>query len=166
MSSAVAHAPRRGIDPIERRALTEIWGKKCAYCEEQSGPFAIDHIVPYSLGGSCDIENLCLCCKRCNYRKSSSSLPQLYEGLILAIAQRKAATIRGRIKWYRLQIETPAEAVFGRPYVTKYLTRKSIGRTERVTALDLSNYEKLIREALDGKRLYAWFASRQEEQVV
>jgi HNH endonuclease len=33
--------------------------------------FTIDHIVPQSLGGSDDLENLALACRRCNERRSN-----------------------------------------------------------------------------------------------
>jgi hypothetical protein len=45
----------------------------CEYCHSlelrSANRFTIDHIVPRSLGGSDDIENLALACRRCNERR-------------------------------------------------------------------------------------------------
>jgi hypothetical protein len=35
------------------------------------GPLHLDHILPESLGGTTDIENLALACSRCNLHKAS-----------------------------------------------------------------------------------------------
>jgi hypothetical protein len=46
---------------------------RCEYCHYpellSSGPLSIDHIQPQSLGGSDDLENLALACRRCNERR-------------------------------------------------------------------------------------------------
>lgn len=44
-------------------------GECCAYCGATSGPFEIDHIIPWSRGGTHDRENLALACKPCNRSK-------------------------------------------------------------------------------------------------
>ena len=44
-------------------------GRCCTYCGVTSGPFEIDHIVPWSRGGTHDRENLTLACKPCNRSK-------------------------------------------------------------------------------------------------
>jgi HNH endonuclease len=45
----------------------------CEYCHSlellSANRFTIDHIVPRSLGGSDDIDNLALACRRCNERR-------------------------------------------------------------------------------------------------
>ena len=43
----------------------------CAYCGTSSGPFEIDHIVPWSRGGAHERDNLTLACKPCNRSKGS-----------------------------------------------------------------------------------------------
>ena len=157
MTLTLAKPKRRSIEPKERRLLTNEWGAKCAYCEKQSGPFAIDHIVPHSRGGSCDIENLCLSCVRCNQRKKDNPLPEFYEGLLLSIAARKAARIRkvlsskmnGQPRKSRTygKPRCAREAVFGREYVSDYMTARAMGHTAPVTAAQLLNYERLVSEA-------------------
>ncbi len=46
---------------------------RCEYCHYpellSSAPLSIDHIQPQSLGGSDDLENLALACRRCNERR-------------------------------------------------------------------------------------------------
>jgi len=45
----------------------------CEYCHSSerlsASRFTIDHITPKSLGGSDDLENLALACRRCNERR-------------------------------------------------------------------------------------------------
>jgi 5-methylcytosine-specific restriction endonuclease McrA len=46
---------------------------RCEYCHYpellSSAPLSIDHIQPQSLGGSDDLDNLALACRRCNERR-------------------------------------------------------------------------------------------------
>ena len=46
---------------------------QCEYCHYpellSSAPLSIDHIQPQSLGGSDDLNNLALACRRCNERR-------------------------------------------------------------------------------------------------
>lgn len=47
---------------------------RCGYCQSQQRlmgvALTIDHIIPQSLGGKSDLENLCLACWDCNLAKS------------------------------------------------------------------------------------------------
>lgn len=47
---------------------------RCAYCQSQQRlmgvALTIDHIIPQSLGGVTELENLCLACWDCNLAKS------------------------------------------------------------------------------------------------
>ena len=129
---------RRGIGKAERSAIASAWSNKCAYCEDQTTTFEIDHIVPHADGGSCDLENLCLSCKSCNRRKRSMRLPKLYEGLLLKIAAKKAKEIRKkqvtpRKFWGSDTPASPEIAVFGVKHVKKYFLPKAKGETHRVT---------------------------------
>ncbi|MDT4895671.1 MAG: hypothetical protein QOH25_748 [Acidobacteriota bacterium] len=44
---------------------------RCQYCGVRGTQFdlTLDHILPRSRGGRCDVENLCAACKTCNQRK-------------------------------------------------------------------------------------------------
>ncbi len=61
------------IDTVTRELIRQRANYLCEYCHspEQicSTRFTIDHIVPQSLGGSNDPDNLALCCRRCNERR-------------------------------------------------------------------------------------------------
>ncbi len=58
-------------------SIREIVGERakslCEYCHSpefvNTDRFTVDHIVPQSLGGSDERENLALCCRRCNERR-------------------------------------------------------------------------------------------------
>jgi 5-methylcytosine-specific restriction endonuclease McrA len=66
----------RQIVPISeatKQSIRERAKYLCEYCHSlellSANRFTIDHIVPRSLGGSDDIDNLALACRRCNERR-------------------------------------------------------------------------------------------------
>lgn len=64
----------RTLSPTLRQRVAETFDHLCAYCHTAQrviGPLLeIDHILPQSLGGSSDEENLALACPLCNSYKS------------------------------------------------------------------------------------------------
>ena len=65
---------RRKIPEDIRRRVAEIAEHRCSYCrspEIVGIPMLIDHIIPLSVGGSSEIDNLCLACYRCNEFKGA-----------------------------------------------------------------------------------------------
>jgi 5-methylcytosine-specific restriction endonuclease McrA len=61
------------ISEATRQSVRERANYLCEYCHSiellSANRFTIDHIVPRSLGGSDDIDNLALACRRCNERR-------------------------------------------------------------------------------------------------
>jgi hypothetical protein len=61
------------FSPVRRAAVTERAGYRCEYChlpiKGQVATFPIDHVLPKSLGGSQELENLALTCPHCNAQK-------------------------------------------------------------------------------------------------
>lgn len=64
--------------PIARAVLTRD-GYQCVYCGEQSSAekeagkrpiLSIDHLIPESRGGACNMANLVTCCRACNNEKN------------------------------------------------------------------------------------------------
>ena len=59
----------------------EIWDKtngRCSYCSLQTNPFRdfhIDHVVPFSQGGSLNVDNLVPSCATCNISKHDCAVP-------------------------------------------------------------------------------------------
>jgi 5-methylcytosine-specific restriction endonuclease McrA len=51
--------------------LLERWGRRCAYCDQDSIPLEAEHIVPRVCGGSNRVSNLTLACHDCNQRKGA-----------------------------------------------------------------------------------------------
>ena len=62
------------VAPAVRELVRERAGRRCEYCrapEEVTGSrYQIDHILPRSLGGGDEPENLALGCASCNLAKS------------------------------------------------------------------------------------------------
>ena len=58
-----------------RRRVRETFFSYCAYCQTDEAltvvTFEIEHIVPLSLGGATEFDNLCLACPACNRFKSN-----------------------------------------------------------------------------------------------
>lgn len=88
---------RRNIPEKERQAIFQAWNNKCAYCEVAPAE-AVDHIVPFSKGGECELENFAAACARCNTRKLAHDLPAGYLAIIQAIALDKAPRIRKKLE--------------------------------------------------------------------
>ncbi|ELR98797.1 HNH endonuclease [Gloeocapsa sp. PCC 73106] len=59
--------PKKVLDLVRERAHY-----RCEYCHYfeflSTSPLTIDHILPKSIGGTDDINNLALACRRCNER--------------------------------------------------------------------------------------------------
>jgi 5-methylcytosine-specific restriction endonuclease McrA len=66
---------RRGRNARERRfrlALLVAYDQRCAYCAQLLlGYWTVDHIVPFSKGGTHTACNRVPCCKRCNREKAA-----------------------------------------------------------------------------------------------
>lgn len=58
-----------------RRRVTVQGRRRCAYCLTRENiigmPMEIDHIIPKSLGGPTEEDNLCLACSLCNNHKNN-----------------------------------------------------------------------------------------------
>ncbi|MDF3904676.1 HNH endonuclease [Paracoccus sp. AS002] len=48
----------------------------CSYCGTIDGPFEIDHIHPWSRGGSNERDNLTLACRQCNRSKKDKTVEE------------------------------------------------------------------------------------------
>ena len=59
-----------------REYLLEKWGRKCTYCQVTDIRLEIDHIIPKSSGGTNAVDNLTICCRRCNEKKGKQSLQE------------------------------------------------------------------------------------------
>jgi len=48
---------------------------KCVYCGEENG-VEVDHVIPFSLGGNNESDNLATSCLRCNRQKGSKTIDE------------------------------------------------------------------------------------------
>lgn len=65
--------PRPYLPVRKRRAVIDRASGYCEYCQSRADyateTFAVEHIIPVSLGGTDDLENLALSCSGCNSHK-------------------------------------------------------------------------------------------------
>lgn len=59
----------RYLDRPDRAVVLRRDGNKCRYCGAIDPSLAIDHVIPFSRGGTKDLGNLVAACKSCNSRK-------------------------------------------------------------------------------------------------
>lgn len=67
---------RPPLSKADREYVLEAFKGQCAYCGGNEGPFEIDHVVPYSRGGSHSRENFALACVPCNRSKGARMLAE------------------------------------------------------------------------------------------
>tara|TARA_R100001126_G_C4782864_1_gene127973 strand:+ start:51 stop:665 length:615 start_codon:yes stop_codon:yes gene_type:complete len=168
------------IDKLKRDAIRHGWSNKCAYCRnEVDEDYHIDHIIPHSSGGSCDLNNLCLSCTACNLKKTDTRLPIFYEGLLLAIANRKQHKIKEFINKKDTKEVKQKEEFVPKSYdvITYYCTLRKkwvtkIGGDWKHKPLEQVNM-KGISERGSGyrvsrrvnKTLYRWHCSNLENAI-
>lgn len=63
---------RTTISGATRLAVLERDGYSCRYCWNQTGPFHMDHVRPWSWGGDDSLENLVTACIPCNLSKGAA----------------------------------------------------------------------------------------------
>ena len=95
---------RRSISMKLRREIFDRDGRKCKWCGTTEGTFHLDHIYPFSKGGSTEATNLQVLCKDCNLRKSAKtdqeSVPEILlpssavEQLIVSVGRRRPETVK------------------------------------------------------------------------
>ena len=167
---------RRAIGFTERGLIASAWNNKCAYCKTTNGPFAVDHIVPHSASGTCDVDNLCWACSKCNAQKSDTRLPIFQEGLLISLAARRAKAIKEKLKAAETVVRPKAKKknaynVAAKPFVevihipdTSFAARLSLSQLSeayKLLSLILSKGITEKREARWPETLPArvWFES-------
>ena len=56
-----------------RKAVFERDHYTCQYCGKKGGILEVDHVIPFSKGGSDDMSNLVTSCRKCNRQKNNMS---------------------------------------------------------------------------------------------
>ena len=80
-------ARRPTIPTSVRNAVLERDGMTCRYCSRKvsfrsggSAKLNFDHVIPYSRGGPTTVDNIVVCCRRCNHAKKDFDLEEWLEG--------------------------------------------------------------------------------------
>lgn len=61
------------LERDEWEALCERYNNRCLCCKEEK-PLAIDHVIPFSQGGTNTIDNVQPLCRKCNSTKYNSRI--------------------------------------------------------------------------------------------
>jgi HNH endonuclease/Protein of unknown function (DUF1376) len=67
---------RPAIPKEIRCAVVAKDGSVCIYCGDESGPFDLDHRLPWSRGGQHSFDNLVVACRTCNRSKGSRTVEE------------------------------------------------------------------------------------------
>ena len=92
------------VSSATRRVVRERAQRRCEYCHAderwQFVRFTLDHVLPQSVGGSDDADNLALACRNCNERRGNrlegrdpetETVVSLHDGTVMRIRQRDVA---------------------------------------------------------------------------
>lgn len=64
----------RRLPPATRALVLRRDRYRCVFCNSR-GPLEVDHIIPWSAGGSDDMDNLRTLCRDCNQTRSNFRVP-------------------------------------------------------------------------------------------
>jgi len=70
----VSNAPGRGVTSDDWLQVTNKYGNKCLACGSVTKRLTLDHVVPISLGGAHDPDNIQPLCKPCNSSKGVKTI--------------------------------------------------------------------------------------------
>jgi hypothetical protein len=88
---------QESIMAISKRTRFEVLRRDnhtCRYCRSIENPLTVDHVLPTTLGGTDNPDNLVACCKDCNAGKSSTSPDQALVADVAADAIRWSRAVQ------------------------------------------------------------------------
>ncbi len=69
----------REISVDDVNYLMNRYSRRCAYCDVALGSdFHVDHVLPVAKGGSNELNNLAVCCPKCNLAKHAKTVQEFY----------------------------------------------------------------------------------------
>jgi 5-methylcytosine-specific restriction endonuclease McrA len=126
------------VEQVRARA-----NQRCEYCQMQQSlqgaTFHIEHVVPKSIGGASDLDNLALACPSCNLHKSDrTQANDPVSGAAVPLFNPRINTWTDHFSWNEFQLEG----------------RTEIGRAT-IIALHLNTERRLsVRQAEESLRMF------------
>jgi len=138
-----------------REYLLEKWQRKCTYCQKDSVPLLLEHIIPKAKGGTDRVSNLCLACSQCNQRKGIKDIEEFLKKKPLILQRIKAqlkttlkdaaAVNSTRWKLFNNLRELGLPVRSGSGGLTKYnRTRLGLEKSHWLDAACVGNVENLV----------------------
>ena len=88
---------RKIIKPSVRVIVLEKYGGRCAYCGIKFDKMHIDHVVPVSMGGGNEIDNLMPSCQSCNNYKMNFHLERFRDELQSQVMRARQYSLNFRL---------------------------------------------------------------------
>lgn len=124
------------ITPAIRGAVAQKFNLCCAYCLSQQNvagvQYTVDHIIPKALGGSDDIDNLCLACSDCNRAKYDRIVARdLHSGDIVPLFHPVQDDWRDHFCWRESGLWIEGKTAVGRATVEQLQLNRPLLRRSR-----------------------------------
>jgi hypothetical protein len=95
---------RRYVTVPEKQAIAERAQGRCEYCQSRADfatqSFSVEHIIPVSLDGETELENLALACPGCNAHKyNKTRSPDPADGKVVPLYNPRTQQWREHFRW-------------------------------------------------------------------
>ena len=136
--------PRRNLKPIDKQYIFHRQGSRCNFCHDviQLYPYPncdADHVIPISLGGKTNVENMQLLCVTCHrFKSASESMKQADKVLdVNIVAGRDVYIMDTRFTYeFPMNVTTPMEAICENNHGMSLLRYEKVKRIKESVFLD------------------------------
>ncbi|TXH08324.1 MAG: HNH endonuclease [Hyphomicrobiaceae bacterium] len=124
-----------------RQRILDYYDHTCVYCEYEAT--TVDHVIPYTYGGSDEDDNLVACCSICN-SIASNKIFETFEGKRAFIRKRYGPYLEGRVRRERRKLSMCGDC--GTVYQPRVNGASAVLCAECYAADEMGRRKRLIGE--------------------